>query len=141
MTFTVIACLQCHLIPVQIPVKLSYVCGSIALHFVTSLPVFFVFLHVHDKLLLTEFYWHSFSLVPKPGDTSVASNRVCNLEKLVGTGTDPAKLLPRWYFDSKGSFMCESFLYSGSGGNENNFETKDACIQKCSHAGTFLYAF
>lgn len=110
--------------------EFNFVRGSrIALHFGT------IFLCILGKRLLTEFYWHSFSLVPKPGDTSVASNRVCNLEKLVGTGTDPAKFSPRWYFDSKGSYMCESFLYSGSGGNENNFETKAACIQKCSHAG------
>ena len=65
----------------------------------------------------------------------MASNLVCNLEKLVGTGTDAAKFSPRWYFDSTGSHMCESFLYKGSGGNENNFKTKAACIQKCSHAG------
>ena len=93
---------------------------------------------IFGKLLLTEYYWHSFSLVPKPGDTSVASNLVCNLEKLVGTGSDPAKFSPRWYFDSKGSHMCESFLYSGSGGNENNFITKAVCIQKCSHAGNIF---
>lgn len=110
--------------------EFNFVCGPrIALHFRT------IFHCIFGNLLLTEFYWHSFSLVPKPGDTSVASNRVCNLEKLVGTGGDPAKFSPRWYFDSKGSYMCESFLYSGSGGNENNFKTKALCIQKCSHAG------
>ena len=68
-------------------------------------------------------------------DRTVASYRVCNLEKLVGTGADQSKFSPRWYFDSKESLMCESFLYSGSGGNENNFKTKEACMQKCSHAG------
>lgn len=68
-------------------------------------------------------------------DTTVASNRVCNLEKLVGTGADPANFSPRWYFDIE-SQMCEPFLYKGSGGNENNFKTKAACMQKCSHAGT-----
>ena len=113
--------------------EFNFVCGPrIALHFRT------IFHCIFGNLLLTEFYWHSFSLVPKPGDRSVASNRVCNLEKLVGTGSDPAKFSPRWYFDSKGSYMCESFLYSGSGGNENNFKTKALCIQKCSHAGNIF---
>ncbi|XP_078366590.1 uncharacterized protein LOC144650724 isoform X3 [Oculina patagonica] len=70
---------------------------------------------------------------PKTMDTTVASNQVCNLEKLVGTGADPANFSPRWYFDIE-SQMCEPFLYKGSGGNENNFKTKAACMQKCSHA-------
>ena len=74
---------------------------------------------------------------PKTMDTTVVSNRVCNLEKLVGTGADPTNFSPRWYFDSE-SQMCESFLYKGSGGNENNFKTKAACMQKCSHAGIIL---
>ena len=78
---------------------------------------------------------------PKTKDTAVASNRVCNLEKLVGTGTDQSKFTPRWYFDSKESLMCVSFLYSGTGGNENNFKTKSACLQKCSHAGNELFYF
>ena len=78
---------------------------------------------------------------PKTKDTAVASNRVCNLEKLVGTGTDQSKFTPRWYFDSKESLMCVSFLYSGTGGNENNFKTKSACLQKCSHAGNELVYF
>ena len=46
---------------------------------------------------------------PKPGDTSVASNRVCNLEKLVGTGTDEAKFSPRWFLTAKGHICVNHF--------------------------------
>ncbi|XP_062817005.1 kunitz-type serine protease inhibitor C6-like [Anolis carolinensis] len=36
----------------------------------------------------------------------------------------------RFYFDSK-SGQCESFRYSGRGGNANNFLTQDDCVTKC----------
>lgn len=72
---------------------------------------------------------------PKTKETAVAPNQVCNLEKLIGTGTDPSKFSTRWYFDSMDSLMCVSFLYSGIGGNKNNFKTKAECLRKCSHAG------
>lgn len=38
---------------------------------------------------------------------------------------------PRFFFDAT-SGSCESFLYGGCGGNENNFETKKACQHSCS---------
>jgi hypothetical protein len=37
---------------------------------------------------------------------------------------------PRWYFNAK-SGECEMFSYGGCGGNENNFETKEACAKEC----------
>lgn len=36
----------------------------------------------------------------------------------------------RWGFDSV-SGKCIQFVYSGCGGSANNFETKEACEQKC----------
>ncbi|VDP19661.1 unnamed protein product, partial [Onchocerca flexuosa] len=36
----------------------------------------------------------------------------------------------RWYFDQN-SRQCLQFTYSGIGGNENNFLTSNACMQKC----------
>ncbi|CAL4169856.1 unnamed protein product, partial [Meganyctiphanes norvegica] len=36
----------------------------------------------------------------------------------------------RWYYN-KESRKCEPFLYSGCGGNRNNFRSKDACEARC----------
>lgn len=36
----------------------------------------------------------------------------------------------RWGFDPVNS-RCVHFVYSGCGGNRNNFETKEACEQRC----------
>jgi Kunitz/Bovine pancreatic trypsin inhibitor domain len=38
---------------------------------------------------------------------------------------------PRFFFDAT-SGSCESFIYGGCGGNENNFDTKKACEHSCS---------
>ena len=65
-------------------------------------------------------------------DTNVAAPHVCHLEKLIGTGT--GNFSTKWYFDSKNG-KCQRFLYSGVGGNENNFDSKDLCLRKCLHAG------
>ncbi|XP_012935125.1 tissue factor pathway inhibitor [Aplysia californica] len=37
---------------------------------------------------------------------------------------------PRFYYNSE-SGECESFIYSGCQGNENNFVTKESCINRC----------
>lgn len=87
-----------------------------------------IFYCIFGKFLFIEFYWYFFVLVLKLGDISVVLNFVCNLEKFVGIGSDLVKFLFRWYFDSKGLYMCELFFYSGSGGNENNFKIKVVCI-------------
>lgn len=36
----------------------------------------------------------------------------------------------RWYFD-KFSGVCKTFQYSGYGGNQNNFKTKENCVARC----------
>ena len=41
--------------------------------------------------------------------------------------------IPRWGFDST-SGRCEEFVYGGCGGNANNFETREACEQRCGEA-------
>ena len=38
--------------------------------------------------------------------------------------------LPRFFFNSE-TGSCESFLYGGCGGNSNNFDTKDDCLNSC----------
>ena len=42
--------------------------------------------------------------------------------------------LIRWFYDNEAN-KCESFLYSGCGGNENNFGTVDECSKKCEIVG------
>ncbi|CAF1177034.1 unnamed protein product [Didymodactylos carnosus] len=36
----------------------------------------------------------------------------------------------RFYYNST-TRTCESFVYGGCGGNENNFTTREACIDTC----------
>ncbi|EGD74680.1 protease inhibitor [Salpingoeca rosetta] len=37
----------------------------------------------------------------------------------------------RWYFD-KPTQQCQQFTYGGCGGNSNNFESREACEQRCA---------
>ncbi|XP_028674941.1 WAP, Kazal, immunoglobulin, Kunitz and NTR domain-containing protein 2-like isoform X1 [Erpetoichthys calabaricus] len=51
----------------------------------------------------------------------------CNLPSLQG----PCKAYePRWAYSSALK-QCQSFIYGGCGGNENNFESKEACEEMC----------
>lgn len=51
------------------------------------------------------------------------------------------KYTVRWFYNSTESRQrCERFWYGGCNGNENNFETEDLCVQKCSPR-TGKYAF
>lgn len=36
----------------------------------------------------------------------------------------------RWYFDTKEE-RCRQFYYGGCGGNDNNFASEDACLNRC----------
>nr|XP_034320544.1 BPTI/Kunitz domain-containing protein-like [Crassostrea gigas] len=38
---------------------------------------------------------------------------------------------PRWWYN-RATNDCELFIYGGCQGNENNFETRHACLQRCS---------
>ncbi len=51
----------------------------------------------------------------------------CNQPKIVGMCK---AAFPRFYYDSS-TKNCESFIYGGCQGNENNFETKDQCEKTC----------
>lgn len=56
----------------------------------------------------------------------------CSLHKVRGHCTEN---LHRWYFNPfNGS--CQSFTYSGCGGNPNNFETIDTCFVTCTGRNT-----
>nr|XP_023024406.1 papilin-like [Leptinotarsa decemlineata] len=51
----------------------------------------------------------------------------CSLPKIEGNCTER---LPRWYFDTSEN-RCVPFYYSGCEGNENSFETEEACENDC----------
>uniref|UniRef100_A0A8C8S7X8 BPTI/Kunitz inhibitor domain-containing protein n=1 Tax=Pelusios castaneus TaxID=367368 RepID=A0A8C8S7X8_9SAUR len=42
---------------------------------------------------------------------------------------------PRFFYNWS-SHECEEFVYGGCGGNKNNFETKEDCLQTCRNHGT-----
>lgn len=51
----------------------------------------------------------------------------CNLPRVEGLGSAQ---LPRYYFD-KYSKQCRPFMYTGKGGNQNNFLGKSDCEAAC----------
>ncbi|KRZ90093.1 Uncharacterized protein T08_15150 [Trichinella sp. T8] len=57
-----------------------------------------------------------------PGDSDP-----CQLPQSRGNGNS---VLSRWYYNTD-TKMCLSFTYTGSGGNQNNFETIEACRSRC----------
>ncbi|XP_051912428.1 WAP, Kazal, immunoglobulin, Kunitz and NTR domain-containing protein 2-like [Hippocampus zosterae] len=53
----------------------------------------------------------------------------CDLPSLQG----PCKAYePRWAYSSS-LRQCQSFIYGGCGGNDNNFESKEACEEMCPY--------
>jgi len=55
-------------------------------------------------------------------------NFPCNLPPKIGKGKG---VLQRWFFNSTAA-SCETFNYGGSGGNANNFESKEYCGKACT---------
>ncbi|GFR10825.1 amyloid beta A4 protein, partial [Trichonephila clavata] len=54
---------------------------------------------------------------------------VCSLPRLYG---NCAGMFSRWYFEDLEK-RCYNFVFSGCGGNKNNFKTHKACMRKCVH--------
>ena len=52
---------------------------------------------------------------------------VCDMPKVSGTCKER---LVRYYYDN-GKKKCDNFLFSGCGGNMNNFDTIGQCNMKC----------
>ncbi|XP_004530678.1 papilin isoform X3 [Ceratitis capitata] len=52
---------------------------------------------------------------------------ICEIPAEVGACTD---YIPMWYYDTKDQ-RCRQFYYGGCGGNENKFQTEEACTQRC----------
>lgn len=56
-----------------------------------------------------------------------SGSEVCDQPLNQGVGGEG---LPRWYFDV-GSNKCQTFLYGGTKGNENNFISRQTCEELC----------
>ncbi|KAL3875221.1 hypothetical protein ACJMK2_038145 [Sinanodonta woodiana] len=70
------------------------------------------------------------SSVLLPVSGSVESTRnvpVCEQPKEEGTCKG---YFPRWFY-SRANDRCEQFIYGGCQGNDNNFDTKEACVARC----------
>ncbi|KAL3875223.1 hypothetical protein ACJMK2_038147 [Sinanodonta woodiana] len=52
---------------------------------------------------------------------------VCEQPKEEGTCRG---YFPRWFYN-RGNDRCEQFIYGGCQGNDNNFNTKEACVTRC----------
>ena len=44
--------------------------------------------------------------------------------------------IPRFFFNPRKG-VCEPFIYGGCGGNGNNFESLEECLQQCNPNGLF----
>lgn len=51
----------------------------------------------------------------------------CRMPVSSGNGN---AVLNRWYYNTQ-SQICVNFVYSGQGGNSNNFRTHEECTEAC----------
>jgi len=58
-----------------------------------------------------------------------ATIRLCRRDLSTGSSDCPAAI-KRWYYDSS-SQSCRSFAYTGCGGNDNRFDSRDECERIC----------
>ncbi|MCP9260627.1 Kunitz/Bovine pancreatic trypsin inhibitor domain protein [Dirofilaria immitis] len=72
-------------------------------------------------------YFCNIGATPETSVCCPSFGEPCLSPLAIGTGTAS---LNRWYFDQN-SRQCLQFTYTGIGGNENNFLTANACMQKC----------
>lgn len=56
---------------------------------------------------------------------------------ICGMRSDPGpcrESVQKWYYDYEQG-LCQKFVYGGCRGNENNFDSKAACLQACNVKG------
>ena len=77
----------------------------------------------------------AFNLVFIVGPSSIEKKIMPRKDCLKPRNTGYCRLYNvRWYFDGKDA-LCKPFVYGGCGGNNNNFQTQEACSSACNHAG------
>ncbi|KRY14993.1 Boophilin-H2 [Trichinella patagoniensis] len=82
-----------------------------------------------DSLVPFPNYSTSIQQANHPNESYSSENldMICKMPHEIGTGTFR---IPRWYYNDI-TGRCESFYYSGQGGNENNFATFETCQMLC----------
>lgn len=80
-----------------------------------------------DKIKLTEEVMCGVDLPPCTDPNSPKAPDFCFLEPKIGNCRAHTN---RWFYDSHRK-DCVLLYYSGCGGNENNFKTKEACLATC----------
>ncbi|KRX48722.1 Papilin [Trichinella murrelli] len=82
-----------------------------------------------DSLVPFPNYSTSIQQANQPNESYSSENldMICKMPHEIGTGTFR---IPRWYYNDI-TGRCESFYYSGQGGNENNFATFETCQMLC----------
>ena len=63
-------------------------------------------------------------------ESAIRKQPLCFLAKDLGLSIGSSEPSTRFFYDFPSGF-CQSFTYLGSGGNENNFETFEDCVQFC----------
>ncbi|XP_066291277.1 WAP, Kazal, immunoglobulin, Kunitz and NTR domain-containing protein 1-like [Branchiostoma lanceolatum] len=64
---------------------------------------------------------------PLPDGSTFSPEDACSLPKDEGSCEDS---VPSWYYNGERQ-VCEQFVYSGCGGNENRFDSIHECIRSC----------
>ncbi|VDP01904.1 unnamed protein product [Heligmosomoides polygyrus] len=69
----------------------------------------------------------------KPDCDGIQSSSVPRTKECVGGAVRGpcSATMNRWYYDEQEA-KCNRFSYSGCGGNGNNYDSEDACIQRCA---------
>jgi len=85
---------------------------------------------------LTVFLYEAAGRPPSDGQSSRSPPldqfgilRMCRRPLVTGSPNCRA-MLKRWYYDSP-SETCKLFVWSGCGGNDNRFESRDECENRC----------
>ena len=73
---------------------------------------------------------------PQRSCTCFNISAVCDLAMDIGPCD---AVFPSWFFNSE-SGECEMFNYGGCGGNENRFDSLQACQSRCDNDGMFQFA-
>jgi len=63
-------------------------------------------------------------------DACITCTNSCSCSLPPDPGVCYSENVQRWYFDESTN-TCQQFYYSGCGGNSNNFESYEVCIQNC----------